>query len=43
LDYPPLPPNWTAHARIAKVWEANQEALTTGWLVRRNGEALEFG
>jgi hypothetical protein len=37
----PLPPNRPPGAQIAEVWEATQELLTD-WLVRRNGEALEF-
>ncbi|HEU0007500.1 MAG TPA: hypothetical protein VFS12_16065, partial [Terriglobia bacterium] len=37
----PLPPNRPPGAPIAEVWEAAQELLTD-WLVRRNGEALEF-
>jgi hypothetical protein len=37
----PLPPNRLPGAQIAEVWDATQEMLTD-WLVRRNGEALEF-
>jgi hypothetical protein len=37
----PLPPNRPPGTQISEVWDATQEMLTD-WLVRRNGEALEF-
>jgi hypothetical protein len=37
----PLPPNRPPGTQITEVWDATQEMLAD-WLVRRNGEALEF-